>query len=179
MRRFMTSCLTMLLLAGCEYFGAADSDGQRAYRVMGEYIYVAIPAAEYTDDASARPGVADVVRAVDRRTYDSARAAAAAVAAGGGAAGAALEVARANLKGFSLAVLGDVELPDDALEGVERGLVLAQIGARAAPMMRAWRRGQLKPALAAMRAASRDPSAEEWAAIEAMAAGLHKRIQEP
>ena len=168
-----------LLLSGCLGFGTAHNDGQRAYLALGQYVYLATPVAEYVAAPGAQAGSVAVLRELDASAHGSALVAVAELRGGGGLAGAAIKVAQENLDRFNLAVFGQADLPDDAAEAVDRGLVLALVGARAIPKMRAWRKGSLKPALATMVEEGRDPSDAEWAAIEARAEVLHKIIQDP
>jgi hypothetical protein len=81
-----------------------------------------------------------------------------------------------TLSVFAIDVFGAVGIPDDPGEAIGATRIMIAVGAAAIPPMRDYRRGELKPALAAMAADGRDPSPDEWAVIRATVDSQHTAI---
>ena len=169
----------LLFLAACASspFGAAETPGQKGYRLACRYVYAAIPAAEYVRLETAKPDIVDDIRAMESSAYDGVLQAVDALEAGSDTATAALSGAATSLSSFSFVVTGVNDLPTTEDEILERAPVLAAVALRSAARMRAWRVNVCQPTLEAMALGTRDPSAEEWAFMRAEMEKEHANVQ--
>lgn len=174
---FAAALVAAFLLPACaSFFGEAETPEQKAFKVGAQYVYVATPAANYLALPGAEPGTVAAVCNLDKATYDGFQAARAAIEAGGDRLTVALAGAASALADFSLEVIGDVGVPDTS-DIAAKTIIWARVGLVSAASMRAWRKGFLKPKLAAMVAENREPTETELAQVDDKATALHQAIQ--
>ena len=169
-------------LAGCsildDWYGAAETPGQKAFQAAGRYVYVATPAARYATDPEAQQGILDAVATADQSAHAALLSAIAELRAGNDdALTVALASASSALGSLSLRALGSVELPDDPEEAIGRGVMIGKLVTESIVAMRAWRTGYLKPKLEAMALEGRDPTEAEWQEVLEAVATHHQAIQ--
>jgi hypothetical protein len=181
-RSFATTAAALsaaFLLAACStFFGAAETSGQKAFRLAGIYSYVAIPAAEYAAIPTANTEIVDLVCRVDKAAWGAVESARVSLEMGGDTLTTSLAAASSAMASFSLQVLGTISFPSvDPAELASKSIILASVGARSFAEMRVFRKTYLQTKLAAMQDLGLDPTAEEMAEIGDQARLRHDRVQ--
>lgn len=178
--RNIVVCLLVLLLGACETtFGPAETSPQRAYRLTGEYGYLAIPAANYVNSPDANEEVVEQIQLAGKTLYASYQGVKGSLASGEDLLSSAVAGFGEALGTFSIAVIGEYDIPDvDSDDILARGVVLGKVGAKSIASMRRWRKA-IKADLEAMEATGRDPTDEEWADADEFVSKLHERIHNP
>lgn len=174
-------CGGLLILGACAsvnemLFGAVETEAQEAYQEKAKYVYVAIPARNYVLASDAERGVVQAVCSIDNAVYEASLGAAAAALGGGDSLTRILVAMSSGLASFSLEVFGQVAIPrpDDI---VQRGVILARVGAMSIAEMRIWRKRFVEAKSEDFVANGRDPTEEEWAQLDAEVDEIHGAIQ--
>lgn len=176
-RLFVFFAAVLFLLPACaSFFGEAETPERKAFKVGGQYVYIAIPVANFAALPSANPGTLSAVCEFDNAAYRAITQARTSLAAGGDRLTTALASAASALADLSLEVLGDAGIPDTS-EIAAKTVVWATVGLQSAAAMRGWRKGYLRPKLEAMAAEDRAPTEAELMRVDERAVGLHSAIQ--
>jgi hypothetical protein len=183
MRKFLTAAVlvTAFFVAACSWtdrlFGVAETPDRKAFKLTCEYVYLGIPAANYTEHASAKPEVVAAIQRNDARLHQAMMTARASLSGGADSTTATLAGMGSALASYSLQLTGSAIIPDDPAALAGRAIIIASVLTKSAAEMRLWRKGYCQRKLEDFDANDRAPTEDEWAEVDTTLTDIRSRIQ--
>ena len=171
------SAALFIVLAGCAFFGDAETPAQKSYRLAGILAYAQIPIANYIDHPAATARVVQRVRQLEVAAYEAVNGARSAIADGGDTT-TALLVASSSIADLALVVLdGGAVLPTSETDVARKSILGTQVVVQSAAAMRVFRQQVINPKLAYFAKTGNDPTEVDFGTLLGKVDAAHAAIQ--